>query len=176
MNPIQVYERLSAADNRQFSYCPLGYGYTNYSRANFRPHRLKFTNIVETIPNAGPRGSTIGGTGIAVSSRSKQIETAVDYAFWIASADCQRGLYFDAGGQPGNAAAWDDDHCNAAALDFFRGTRRTFDSSYVRPRYDGYLDFQDTGGTIVNDFLRGRNSLHESADALEAAYQRSLRS
>jgi multiple sugar transport system substrate-binding protein len=175
MNPIQAYERLSAAGNRQFAYCPLGYGYTNYSRAGFRPHLLKFTDIAETLPGAGPRGSAIGGTGIAVSSRSKNIAVAVDYACWIASADCQRGLYFDAGGQPANAAAWDDVHCNAATLDFFSGTRRTLDNVYVRPRYDGYLGFQDAGGTIINAFLRGQCAIGETADRLEAAYQRSLR-
>jgi multiple sugar transport system substrate-binding protein len=176
MNPIQVYERLSDKENRQFAYCPLGYGYTNYSRPDFRPHRLKYINIPQTIAGAGPRGSTIGGTGIAVSARSAHIDIAIDYAFWIASADCQRGLYFDAGGQPAHVAAWEDDHCNALTLDFFRGTRSTLDRVYLRPRYDGYLDFQDEGGTIVNAFLAGRNSPPEAADALEAAYQRSLRS
>lgn len=174
-NPIEVYQRLSAADNRQFAYCPLGYGYTNYSRAGFRPHPLKFIDIAQTLPGAGPRGTTIGGTGIAVSSRSKHIDIAVDYAFWIASADCQRSLYFEAGGQPAHTAAWADDHCNAATLDFFRNTRRTLDRVYLRPRYCGYLGFQDAGGTIVNDFLSGRRSIEQAADDLEAAYQRSLR-
>lgn len=174
LNPIEVYERLSAADNRQFVYCPLGYGYTNYSREGFRPHLLKFVNITETTPGAGPHGSTIGGTGMAVSSRSSHIDVAVDYACWMASAGCQRDLYFDAGGQPANAAAWDDDHCNAVALDFFRGTRATLDHVYLRPRYAGYLRFQDAGGTIINGFLRGQSTIGQTADSLEAAYQRSL--
>ena len=36
MNPIETYERLSAADNDRFAYCPLGYGYSNYARTGYR--------------------------------------------------------------------------------------------------------------------------------------------
>ena len=176
MNPIEVYERLADPANASFAYCPLGYGYTNYARNGYRPRLLRFADIPEASRGAGPRGSCIGGTGIAVSARSKNVETAVDYAFWIASADCQRTLYFDAGGQPGNAVAWEDDHCNAAAHGFFRDTRRTLDGVYVRPRYDGYLGFQDAGGTIVNRFLAGDTDANGCLDELNDAYRASLQS
>ncbi|GMV97514.1 MAG: hypothetical protein AMXMBFR83_18720 [Phycisphaerae bacterium] len=50
------------------------------------------------------------------------------------------------------------------------------DRSWLRPRYDGYLTFQDEGGTILNDFLRGRRTDRQTIERLEAAYQKSLRS
>jgi multiple sugar transport system substrate-binding protein len=171
MNPIQAFEQMSTLN--QFAYCPLGYGYTNYSRDGYRPHLLHFTNIA-SLDNAGPRGSCIGGTGIAVSSRSKAIDVAVDYAFWIASAECQRTLFFDSGGQPGNAVAWEDDHCNAVAHDFFRATRATLDAVYVRPRYDGYMGFQDDAGNTINAFLAGRVDMQAALKQLETSYQRSI--
>lgn len=174
-NPIEIYEMMSDQNNDRYCYCPLGYGYTNYSRQGFRPHQLKFTDIVEHNPQSGPCGSVIGGTGIALSSRCRHLDIAADYAFWIASAECQRTLYFDADGQPANAVAWNDDHCNATTLDFFRGTRRTMDTVYLRPRYDGYLDFQDAGGTLINSFLRNERTIDQTVDALDAAYRKSLR-
>jgi multiple sugar transport system substrate-binding protein len=115
----------------------------------------------------------IGGTGIAVSASSPHRDAAADYAFWIAGGDCQKGLYFDAGGQPGNAAAWEDDRCNATCRDFFRGTRRTLETAWLRPRYDGYMGFQDRGGDIVHAFLRGDATRDATLDALQAAYEES---
>jgi multiple sugar transport system substrate-binding protein len=166
MNPPQAYERMAESD--RFIYCPLGYGYTNYSRDGYRAHKLAFTNI------AGVKGSAIGGTGIAVSAHCKHPEVAADYAFWIAGAECQKTLYFDAGGQPGNAVAWEDDRCNAASLDFFKNTRETLETVYLRPRYDGYLEFQDTGGDVVNACLAGRISIEQAVADLQARYEETL--
>ena len=172
MNPIEAYERMSESD--EFVYCPLGYGYTNYARDGYRKHLLQFTNI-PSLGNNGPRGSCIGGTGIAVSSRCKSMDVAVDYAFWIASADCQKKVFFDSAGQPANAIAWDDPHCNRVAHGFFQDTRATLDTVYLRPRYDGYLEFQDRGGQIVNQFLAGKTDAANTVDAMETAYRESLR-
>jgi multiple sugar transport system substrate-binding protein len=174
MNPIQTCERLCTDD--RFAYCPLAYGYSNYARSGFRGKLLKFANIPSLHDGngvIGPRGSTLGGTGIAVSSRCLSCDVAIDYAFWVASAETQRTTYFDGGGQPGNAAPWDDDRVNGAASNFFRDTRKTLDLAYVRPRYAGYLDLQDRGGGAVNAFLAGHATARETADALNAIYRSS---
>ncbi len=172
-NPIDCYERLVETD--QYVYCPLGYGYTNYSRESFRRKQLRFTDIPMLHEDYGPRGSTIGGTGIAVSAYSKNKEIAIDYAFWIASAEVQRTIYFDSGGQPANALAWDDATCNQKSLGFFNNTRKTLDNVYLRPRYDGYLDFQDEGGNVVNACLSGKIGISQAISDLDAAYLRSLK-
>jgi multiple sugar transport system substrate-binding protein len=150
-NPIQVADAL--ADGDRFAYSPLLFGYTNYSREGFRPHRLRYIDIPR-----GPRGvagSLLGGAGVAVSARSAALDEARAHAFWLASAPVQSGVYFDGGGQPGNSVAWDDDRTNAATLDFFRGTRATLESAYLRPRDARYIDLQDGLAPLVTAALAG---------------------
>lgn len=150
-NPIETAERLSTSD--EWYYAPLAFGYTNYSRQGFRPHRLAYVDI----PNGpgGVSGSCLGGAGVAVSARTEHPEQAVEHAFWLASEEVQRGPYYWSGGQPGHAAAWEDSALNADSLDFFRGTRHTLEQAWLRPRYDGWLHVQDKVGTLINDVLAG---------------------
>jgi len=150
-NPIQVAEQLSQDDT--WAYAPLLFGYTNYSRAGFRPHRLRYVDI--PAGPAGPVGSLLGGAGLAVSAASRQPAAARAYAFWVASADVQRGVYFAGGGQPGNRLAWEDERTNRETWDFFRGTRATLEQAYLRPRSVRYLEFQDTVSPLVNATLAG---------------------
>jgi multiple sugar transport system substrate-binding protein len=151
-NPIQVAEALAGENDEAWAYAPLLYGYSNYSRAGFRPHRLRYVDMP-----AGPRGvagSQLGGAGIAVSSRATDLAAARAYALWVASPEIQSGLYYDAGGQPGYGASWDDDRLNADSLDFFRGTRRTIEESWVRPRTAGLIELQDTVSPWVTEMLQ----------------------
>ena len=172
LNPIGVYEWMGRTADGP-SYSPFGYGYNNYSRNGYCRFPLVFANA-PGIGGNGPRGTVIGGTGIAVSVSSPHCDLAAKYAFWIAGAECQSGLFFDAGGQPGNAAAWESDHCNAASRNFFRNTRETLETSWLRPRHEGYLGFQDRGGDVVHGFLRGETTEYATLDALQAAYEESL--
>ena len=150
-NPIQIAESLSTSD--QWVYSPLGFGYTNYARPGFRPGRLKYTDIPANTK--GVSGALLGGAGIAVSATARDINAARAFAFWVASAEVQRGVYYEAGGQPGNAVAWEDEHMNADSWDFFTGTRATLEGAYVRPRYAGYVEFQDRTSPWVTQVLRG---------------------
>lgn len=171
MDPIEVLDRMSTGDS--FVYSPLIYGYSNYARNGFGEHLIKFANI-PSLGSSGPHGSTIGGTGIAVSAKSRATNEAASYAFWVASADCQKGLYFKAGGQPANMEAWNDTAVNNASHDFFHNTVETLQRAWLRPRYSGYLGFQEEGGEIVNAFLAGRADVENTLKRLEEAYQRSL--
>lgn len=153
-NPIEIAEVLSREDT--WGYAPLAFGYTNYSRRGFRPHLLRYVDIPR-----GPRGvagSVLGGAGIAVSAFSSQRAAARDYAVWLASPEVQAGPYFDAGGQPGYASAWSDERANHVAGDFFTGTRRTLEQAWLRPRYAGFIEFQDTVSPWVTQTLRGELS------------------
>jgi len=152
-NPIEVAEALAGGQDERWAYAPLLYGYTNYSRAGFRPHRLRYADIP-----AGPRGvagSQLGGAGVAVSARASDLDAARAYALWVASPEVQSGVYYDAGGQPGYASSWEDDRLNADAWDFFRGTRRTLEGAWVRPRTAGFIEFQDTVSPWVTATLQG---------------------
>ena len=165
-NPIQAAERLATGD--RWCYVPLAFGYTNYSRAGFRPHRLAYTDM--PAGPGGVAGSCLGGAGIAVSAFSRHLDAAVAHAFWLASAGVQRGVYYASGGQPANIAAWEDDAVNGDSLDFFRATRRTLDASWVRPRFDGWLDVQDVVGGLVNRALRGELSDTACLDAADDVF------
>ena len=167
MNPIEVLDWLSR--DGTYAYSPLLYGYTNYSRNGFRPHVVRFSDI-PAIGEDGPCGSALGGTGIAVSAYCQASHAAIDYAYWIAGAECQKGLYFESGGQPGNAAAWSDPLLNEVSHDFFSATRATLEQAWLRPRYDTYLRFQDVGGDLVNAFLGGKTSPEKTLSGLQAAY------
>ncbi|RWE52997.1 MAG: carbohydrate ABC transporter substrate-binding protein, partial [Mesorhizobium sp.] len=64
--------------------------------------------------------------------------------------------YAAAGGQPGHAAAWEDDVVNAATGNFYRDTRATLEGAWVRPRHDGYMAFQPQASDRINEGLAGR--------------------
>ena len=149
-NPIDTAEVL-CADN-QWCYSPLLFGYTNYSRRGFRPYRLVYSDIPGIDGNVA--GSLLGGAGVAVSASSRHVQQAREFAFWLCSAPVQRGVYFEAGGQPGHAAAWEDTALDAAASAFFTGTRKTLDEAYVRPQFPRYVQFQDRVSPWVTQNLQ----------------------
>ena len=142
----------------------------NYSRQGFCRYPLVFHDA-PGITDPNPRGTVLGGTGIAVSAYAKHPEVAVDYAFWIAGADCQKGLFTASGGQPAHATAWEDDGCNAMTGNFFCNTRQTLNTAWLRPRYDGYMGLQDRAGDILHACLRGAATEAATLAALDAAYR-----
>jgi multiple sugar transport system substrate-binding protein len=148
-----------------FVCAPLAYGYVSYAMPGFRAKRLSFADM----PAAGPErpvGSVIGGTGVAVSAFSGARDAAIDFAYWIASGDVQRGPYARAGGQPAHAAAWEDATVNGACGDFYRSTRATLDSAWVRPRYDGYMAFQQTAAERLREGLAERHAARRVVEDL----------
>lgn len=171
MDPIAVYDRMSGSDDAP-AYCPAAYGYVSYARQLFRPFRLRFSDVPE-VGTRGTSGTVLGGTGIAVSALSDHGKLAAQYAFWVAGAECQSSAYFDSGGQPGNAIAWENDACNAATDGFFRDTRRTLETSWLRPRYDGYLGFQHTVSLACNAYLQGEVPIEATVQTIQRLYRES---
>jgi multiple sugar transport system substrate-binding protein len=118
---------------------------------------------------------TLGGAGLAVSASSAHAEEACAYAAFTASPDVQRGPYVRGGGQPGHRAAWTDERADAIANGFFADTLDALDAAYLRPRYDGFLSFQDEAGDLVHAYLRdGTRDPGEVLDELDASYRASL--
>ena len=173
MNPIETLDYMSTNDD--ILYCPLLYGYSNYSRLNFRESLIHFTDIPSFNGKENNcSGSQLGGTGLAISKSTKHLKMALKYCFWVASANCQRGLYYDSGGQPGNALAWRDDKINENCNNFFKSTLRTLDKSWLRPRYDGYMYYQDKAGTLINNFLKGENSIDFTVNEMKKEFDKSF--
>lgn len=152
-DPIAVLERMAEPDAR-ITCAPFIYGYVSYARDGFRARRIAFADI-PAAGERGPVGGALGGAGIAVSARGAHPREALDFAYWIASAEVQRGPYAVAGGQPGHAAAWEDAGVNAPAAGFYQRTRATLQSSYLRPRHDGYMAFQTAAADRILQGLTG---------------------
>ena len=171
MDPIQASEYM--VENEDIVYCPYIYGFSNYSRLGFRKNILSFSNVINLEGN-GPVGTHLGGTGIAVSKKSSYKQEAFEYAFWIASSNCQKSVFYENGGQPGNAIAWEDQKINAETNSFFNNTRDTLEGAWVRPRHNGYMKFQDMSGDIINDFLKNNLKEQDIYDKLNYEFKKSF--
>jgi hypothetical protein len=70
--------------------------------------------------NKKPSGSTLGGTGLAVSNFTAPSAkpTACDDAAYVARGPIQPGLYFQSGGQPGHRLAWINPQLNTKGSNF----------------------------------------------------------
>ena len=173
MNPIETLDYMSS--NNDIIYCPLLYGYSNYSRKGFRNSLIHFTNIPSFNENKNNcSGSQIGGTGLAISKKTKYLETALKYTFWVASESCQKDLYYKSGGQPGHLNAWQDENINNDCKNFFKNTLNTLEKSWLRPRYDGYMYYQDIAGTLVNNFLKEETSVHFTINEMKKEFDKSF--
>jgi multiple sugar transport system substrate-binding protein len=171
-NPIRTAEYMSRSEDMAAAYCPFAYGYSNYSRPGYANYLLKAGELVHYKGKA--LCSTLGGAGIAVSSKTAHPEIACDYARLSASPEIQKGLYFESGGQPGHRAAWTDDRVNAANSDFFRETLPVLDRALVRPPYPGYMYFQDHATPVAHAAVAGRNPIDAAVDQLNELYLQSL--
>jgi multiple sugar transport system substrate-binding protein len=169
LNPIAMWERMSTTD--EIAYCPIAFGYSNYARAGYRRAPIHFTNIPSRPPR-GPAGSVLGGAGLAISARCKELSAAVDYAVWVASAECQKTIYVQSGGQPGNRAAWIDPGINEMSSHYFEATLPTLEQAFLRPRFAGFIDFQTQASALISDFLRGENSSAATLDSLDEFFQK----
>lgn len=166
-NPIRMYDAMSTSDD--VAYCPLAFGYTNYSRDGFKPNRITFTNLPT------PRRGLLGGAGVAVSRWASHPEEAARFAAWLCSAEVQRTTYCVADGQPGNRLAWTDPACNSLTHDFFTATLDTLTSAYVRPRSPGYVAWQVAAGNHINDFLRGHTTSAACLNSLTSTFDELVR-
>lgn len=159
-NPPTVLAHMASSDD--VAYCPLAFGYVTFARGSGRA--LGF--------GPGPEWSgTLGGAGVAISSTSSYADEAAAFARFACSADVQRGAYVDGGGQPGHRAAWTDPDVDAAANRFFSSTLDALDRAYLRPRFDGFLSFQDDAGEVIHGCLRDGTDLDAALDRIDALYR-----
>ena len=165
-NPPTVLDRMR---DGVIQYSPILFGYSNYSRTTAPGDRVLFGDI--PTQTGLPTGTTLGGAGIAISTACAHPAEAMAYATWITSAEVQTGLYVETGGQPGRLEAWTDDGVNAASGDFFRRTLATMEGAYVRPRVQGYQEFQGQASTIVVDYVIGGASLGATLDDLDELWR-----
>jgi multiple sugar transport system substrate-binding protein len=113
-NPIETLDAMSSRD--EFIYSPALFGYSNYSKSNFRKSKI----IFGPLPDAGNGsvGGILGGAGIGVSAKSGYPKEATKIAKILSSPDIQKGFYVEFGGQPGHKEAWTDKTNNLNTSNF----------------------------------------------------------
>lgn len=169
-NPIAVAELMSSTND--YCYCPFAYAYSNYARKGYARYLLHYTDVVSY---QGSRlRTTIGGTGLAVSAFSQHQEIALDFTQWIVSEEMQRTFYTEHGGQPGHLKAWQDEHTNRLTNGFFQSVLPVMQNGYIRPRYNGYLHFQDHAGDPVQQCMMGLLQPLEALEQMNHIYRHSL--
>ncbi|KJQ53266.1 hypothetical protein [Microbacterium sp. SA39] len=160
LNPIGLLDRMR--DRGDIGYIPLVYGYVNYS-----------SPILAFGPApafAGRIGSTIGGTGIAVTRRSAPSAALLAHLGRLLSAEAQTVFIPQHDGQPGLRAAWTDAAVDAAAHGFYSATFSTIEAAWVRPRLAGYIPFQSAASALVRSVIVGERSADEALDEIEERF------
>ncbi|BCP53965.1 membrane protein [Kaistia sp. 32K] len=167
LNPIQLLETMSRED--RLGYIPLIYGYVTYSTPGQRPFQLAFGEA----PHAGQgrRGSVLGGTGIALTKRCAPNDKLLDHLRWLMREPTQSTFIPRHDGQPSALAAWADPEVNAAAGRFYLDTLETASTAWVRPRFDGYIAFQNAASGIVRQTLAGEFDHGAALDQIEIRWK-----
>jgi len=169
-NPIAIAELMSSTDD--YWYCPFAYCYSNYSRLGYAKNLLHYADVVSI--NGKRLKTTIGGTGIAVSASSRHKEAAVDFAQWIVSEVMQQTFYVEHGGQPGHKSAWTNEDANRLTNNFFKNVLPVMENGYIRPRYNGYLHFQDHAGAPLQECLMNNGDAIATLEKMNKIYKESF--
>jgi multiple sugar transport system substrate-binding protein len=170
-NPIDIAERLSAGDEYSHGICM--YGYSNYSHQGFRKHRLVYEDVPSFDGQAS--GSQLGGAGVAISSKSKNVEAAATAAILLSLPEIQATTYGSAGGQPGNLVAWKSGSLNDLTLNFYRNTLRTLERAWVRPRVLGWPDVQYQSSLVIHRALTSRQVNASVVSEIASTYEKYIK-
>ena len=170
LNPIGVAELMTKSDD--YWYCPFAYCYSNYSREGYAEKVLKYADMVR-FDNKRLK-STIGGTGLAISAFSQHKDIAIEFATSIVSSKCQSTLYVENGGQPGHKSAWTSKKNNVLCNDFFETLLPVMENGFIRPRYNGYLFFQDHAGNHIHQYLLNGGAEEDTLSEINYLYKKSL--
>jgi multiple sugar transport system substrate-binding protein len=162
LNPIGLLELMAATEG--LAHCPLVYGYVTYA------DRVTFTDA-PAVTAGGRPGSTLGGTGIALSARCAPSPELLAHLRWLMSPQAQGDFLPRHRGQPSARTAWT---CpGTVAADFYRRTTTTCERAWVRPRHAGYIGFQGAASAAVRAALAGETGHRAALDRMRALYRAS---
>ena len=159
-SPITLLEAMSEG---AAACCPLIFGYVTYATSG----ALKFCD-------APGFGSTLGGTGIALTRRCPNTPELAEHLRWLLDERTQTGFIPVNDGQPSARRAWYDRCVDQAAGGFYSGTRTTLEAAWVRPRFDGYVSFQLRASELLRGGLRDRMPATQLCAKLAALWRESL--
>lgn len=168
-NPIKTAELMTQSDD--FAYCAFAYSYGNYCRPSYVEKPLKYGNHIQF--NKKPLRSILGGTGLSISAGCKEVPLAVDFSMYCAGATMQSSLYTYAGGQPVRNEAWLSKDLNSFGGGFFADSYAAHEEALLRPRYNGYVAFQEKGGLPLQQFVKGEISIDKAWEEIDGQYRAS---
>ncbi len=145
-NPIRILDAM--AEGAAIAYCPLIYGYVTYAALSGSRHRVAFTDVPSIGPG-GPLGSTLGGTGLAVTRRAEITPSLLAHLRYLLTESTQRYFIPFHDGQPSARAAWIDAEVNRRWGNFYRDTLRTIEAAWIRPRHKGFIAFQTEASALI---------------------------
>lgn len=162
LNPIAM---LGAIEARQgIDLCPLIYGYVNYA--------TRGVTFADAPHGPGGRiGSTLGGTGIAVSKGCDVTPALLDHIRWLMSEAVQRDFIPAHDGQPALRAAWQDEAVNTVTGGFFAATLTSVENALLRPRHDGAIAFQTAASARLRAALLDGEAADPILDDIETLYR-----
>jgi multiple sugar transport system substrate-binding protein len=169
LNPIGLLGHMAEHDD--VALCPLVYGYVNYA-APASGRAIAFADAPRAEAGGRP-GSTLGGTGIGISTRAQVTPALLAHLRWLMSAEAQENFIPAHHGQPSCRSAWHNDGVNARWGNFYRNTAETLERAIVRPRHDGAIAFQTAASALIRDGLAERRPHRIMLDALQNAYSES---
>lgn len=147
---ITLHDQMVARDD--LVYCPAVYCFATYAEADQRAP-LRFHDL-PGFASESPAGSTIGGTGLGISASCQHPKAALAYARYLMQAETQK-RFASLHGQPARVEAWEDPEIDERFGGCFSSTRKTMEGCWLRPRYNGYIAFQEKGGRLIEHHLRG---------------------
>ncbi|MBV9490208.1 MAG: extracellular solute-binding protein [Verrucomicrobia bacterium] len=171
LNPIGILDEM--ARSNRIALCPLVYGYVNYAAVPAGAGHLAVQFADAPIAaRTGRLGSTLGGTGLALSERARITDELVAYVTWLLSEQTQREFIPSFEGQPSLRPAWMDPDVNRRWNHFYQNTAASVEQAWVRPRYPGYIEFQSEASKVIQEGLRAGIAAAEILRGLEASFNR----
>ncbi|TCN38285.1 multiple sugar transport system substrate-binding protein [Kribbella orskensis] len=170
LDPIEIHELLAASND--LVCCPLVFSYAAYGRSTDGRQPLGWAPAPRLTGSDRHGGSTLGGTGLAVTPRAyDRVLSVTTYVRALLDLTTQAGIVSSVGGQSATAAVWQSAEVDADWNGHYSATRATVESAYVRPRFDGWIAFQDELSERVREFLRSDADPETTVAGLEADYR-----
>jgi len=153
-NPIGMLSHMATREDVVL--CPLIYGYVNYAVAGGQnTHAITFADAPRATSGGRP-GSTLGGTGIGISTRCVVTPALLTHLRWLMSAEAQTRFIPAHDGQPSRRSAWQDDAVNSRWGNFYRNTAATLERAHVRPRHNHAIAFQASASAFIREELENK--------------------
>ncbi len=150
------------------------YGYVNYARQTHPSFAaISFTNAPRQSVGGRP-GSTLGGTGIGISTRCKPSPELLNHLRWLMSEEAQSGFIPSHDGQPSRRSSWLNPAVNGRWNNFYARTAETLEKAYVRPRFNGAIAFQTRCSQLIRDGLTERRQHRLILSDIQDAYARAF--